>query len=158
MINMRALKKIAWGLLIILVLLQFIPRSVNKSEKTTPADIANNYQVPVQVQSLLKNSCYDCHSNNTRYPWYAYLQPFRLLLDQHVRDGKAELNFSEYGSYSKKRQFNKLRSIGESLEKGTMPLKSYGIMHADARITEAEKAVVLKWVEDTRSLIKEGKE
>jgi len=155
---MRALKKIAWGLLIILVLLQFIPRSVNKSEKTTPADIANNYQVPVQVQSLLKNSCYDCHSNNTRYPWYAYLQPFRLLLDQHVRDGKAELNFSEYGSYSKKRQFNKLRSIGESLEKGIMPLKSYGIMHADARITEAEKAVVLKWVEDTRSLIKEGKE
>ncbi|MDF2188664.1 heme-binding domain-containing protein [Paraflavitalea sp. CAU 1676] len=155
---MRALKKIAWGLLIVLVLLQFIPRSVNKSEKTTPADIANNYQVPVQVQLLLKKACYDCHSNNTRYPWYADLQPFRLLLDQHVRDGKEELNFSEYGSYSKKRQFNKLRSIGESLEKGTMPLKSYRIMHADARLTEAEKAVVLKWVEDTRRLIKEGKE
>ncbi len=155
---MHVLKKIAWYLLILLVLLQFIPRSVNKNEKKIPADIINNYQVPGQVQSVLQKACYDCHSNNTSYPWYAYVQPFRLLLDQHVKDGKEELNFSEYGSYSKKRQFNKLRSIGESLEKGTMPLKSYRIMHADARLTEAEKAIVLKWIEDTRSLIKEGKE
>lgn len=156
--TMRVFKKAGVGLLIVLVLLQFIPGSINKSDKITPTDIVSNYRVPDQVQSVLKRSCYDCHSNNTFYPWYAHVQPFRLLLDQHVMDGKEELNFSEYGSYSKKRQSNKLRSIGESLEKGTMPLKSYRIMHADARLTEAEKAVVLKWVEDTRSLIKEGKE
>lgn len=155
---MRAVKKIALGLLIVLVLLQFIPRSVNKSEGITTADITNNYQVPTNVQSVLKKACYDCHSNNTRYPWYAHAQPFRLLLDRHVKDGREELNFSEYGSYSKKRQFNKLRSISESLEEGTMPLRSYRIMHAEARLSEAEKAAVIKWVEVTRNLIKEEKE
>lgn len=154
---MRVFKKIAWGLLIVLVLIQFLPRSINKSDKITPTDIVNNYRVPDQVQLVLNRACYDCHSNNTRYPWYAHVQPFRLLLDRHIIDGKEELNFSMYGSYSKKRQFNKLKSIGESLEEGTMPLKSYRIMHADARLTEAEKAEVLKWVEDTRNLIKEGK-
>ncbi len=151
---MRIIKKTAWGLLIVLVLLQFIPRSVNKTEQVSQMDIMSKYQVPTEVQSVLKKACYDCHSNNTRYPWYAYVQPFRLLLDRHVRDGKEELNFSEYGAYSKKRQFNKLRSIGEALEEGTMPLKSYCLMHAGARLTDAEKADVLKWINDTHHLMK----
>lgn len=155
---MRVFKKIVWGLLILLVLIQFIPGSINKSDKIGSTDIVNNFNVPDQVHSVLKRACYDCHSNNTHYPWYAHVQPFRLLLDRHVKDGKEELNFNEYGSYSKKRQFNKLKSIGESLEEGSMPLKSYRIMHADARLTEAEKAVLLKWIEETRNLIKDGKE
>lgn len=154
---MRVLKKITWGLLILFVLIQFIPRSINKNEKVSPADIVNNYRVPDTVQAILNSACYDCHSNNTRYPWYAHVQPIRLLLDRHVIDGKEELNFSVYGSYSKKRQFNKLRSIGESLKKGTMPIQSYRIMHANARLNEAEKAIVFKWIEDTRILIQDGK-
>lgn len=155
---MRVFKKIVWGLLIVLVLVQFIPGSANKSEQILPTDIIANYQVPGEVQSILKKACYDCHSNNTRYPWYAHVQPFRLLLDRHVKKGKEELNFSEYGAYSRKRQFNKLKSIGESIEKETMPLKSYRVIHADSKLTETEKAVVLKWVADTRNLIKGGKE
>lgn len=147
---MRIIKKIAWGLLIVLVTLQFIPGSVNQTEQVSPMDIMNQYQVPAEVASVLKKGCYDCHSNNTRYPWYAHVQPFRLLLDRHVKDGKEELNFSEYGTYSKKRQFNKLRSIGEAMEEGTMPLRSYRLLHAGARLTSEEKAVVLKWINDTR--------
>lgn len=149
---MRILKKIAWTLLIVLVLMQFIPRNVNKTKQTLSTDIVNNYPVPVQVESILKRACYDCHSNNTRYPWYAHVQPFRLFLDRHVKHGKEELNFSEYGTYSRKKQFNKFRSIAESLEKGTMPLKSYRLIHADARLTETEKNLMLKWVEEMRSL------
>lgn len=152
---MRVLKKIAWGLLIMLVLLQFIPRSVNKSGQTLPSDIANTYQISGEVQSILKKACYDCHSNNTRYPWYAQVQPFRLLLDRHIQQGKEQLNFGDFGSYSKKKQFNKFRSIGESIKEGTMPLNSYSMMHVDARLTEAEKNTLLKWVEDMRSLNKE---
>ena len=155
---MHVFKKIALGLLIVFIFIQLIPRSVNKSGQTLPTDIINNYQVPSEVQSILKKACYDCHSNNTDYPWYAHVQPFRLQLDRHIRAGKEELNFNEYCSYSKKKQFNKLRSIRESLEEGTMPLKSYRLMHADAKLTETEKAAILKWVEDTRNLIKVGKE
>ena len=155
---MHVFKKIALGLLIVFIFIQLIPRSVNKSGQTLPTDIINNYQVPSEVQSILKKACYDCHSNNTDYPWYAHVQTFRLQLDRHIRAGKEELNFNEYCSYSKKKQFNKLRSIRESLEEGTMPLKSYRLMHADAKLTETEKAAILKWVEDTRNLIKGGKE
>ena len=155
---MRVLKKIALGLLIILVLIQFIPGRINRNGQTLTTDIVNNYQIPPEVHSVLKKACYDCHSNNTHYPWYARVQPFRLLLDRHVRLGKEELNFSEYGAYSKKKQYNKLRSIAESLEEGTMPLKSYQLMHADAKLNETEKAAILKWVEDTRNLIKGIKE
>lgn len=151
---MRILKKIALIALIVLVLMQFIPRNVNKTKQILTTDITNNYPVPVEVESILKAACYDCHSNNTRYPWYAHVQPFRLFLDRHIKHGKEELNFSEYGSYSGKKQFNKFRSIAESLEKGTMPLKSYRLMHEDARLTETERNLMLKWVEEMRSLDK----
>ncbi|MGN6291799.1 MAG: heme-binding domain-containing protein [Chitinophagaceae bacterium] len=155
---MRIIKKIVWGLLIVLVLLQFIPASVNKTAKDSGMDITAQYPVPSAVQSVLKKACYDCHSNNTNYPWYARVQPFRLWIDGHVNDGKKELNFSEYGSYSKKKKFNKLRSIGETLKEGTMPLESYRLLHAGAKLTDAEKAAVLKWVDDTRHLMEAEKE
>lgn len=155
---MRIIKKIAWGLLATLVLLQFIPASVNKTGVVSEMDIMARYPVPSAVQSVLEKACYDCHSNNTSYPWYARVQPFRLWIDGHVKDGKKELNFSEYGAYSKKRQFNKLRSIGESLEEGTMPLKSYRFLHAGAKLTDAQKAAVLKWVNDMRHLMEAEKE
>lgn len=155
---MRIIKKIAGGLLIAFVLLQLVPRSVNKTEGASPMDIMNQYQVPSGVQSVLKKACYDCHSNNTHYPWYAHIQPARLFLDNHVNKGKEELNFNEYGAYSKKRQFNKLRSIGQTLEEGTMPLRSYRLVHADARLGAEEKAMVLKWINDTRHLMETEKE
>lgn len=154
---MRVLKKIALGLLILFVLLQFIPRGVNKSEEILASDITLNYQVPVEVQSVFKKACYDCHSNNTNYPWYAQVQPFRVILDRHIKNGKEELNFSEFDTYSEKRQYNKLNSIGESIKDETMPLKSYTVMHAEARLTKAEKEIVVKWITDTRNLIKAEK-
>ena len=155
---MAVFKKIALGLLILFVLLQFIPRSVNKSEEVLANDLTRNYQVPVEVQSVLKKACYDCHSSNTDYPWYARVQPFRFMLDRHIKTGKEELNFSEFGAYSEKRQYNKFNSIAESIKKETMPLKSYQMMHAEAKLTLAEKNAVLKWVEDTRNEIKKRKE
>ena len=155
---MRVSKKIACGLLIVLLLLQFIPASVNRTEQASSMDLTTQYPVPSRVQSVLKKACYDCHSNSTNYPWYARIQPFRSWIDRHVSEGKKELNFSEYGSYSKKRQFNKLRSIGKTLEEGTMPLRSYRLLHKEARLTGAEKADVLKWINDTHHLMEAEKE
>lgn len=154
---MRVFKRILLGLLIVFVLLQFIPGSVNKNKQVLSTDITRKYKIPDGVQSILKKACYDCHSNNTRYPWYAFIQPFRLILDDHVKNGKKDLNFSEFTVYSEKRQYNKLRAIEESLEKGTMPLNSYNMVHPEARLAKEEKDSVIKWVNDTRNLIRPQK-
>ena len=81
--------------LITLVGIQFIPADVNKQEVISSSDIRNVYDVPDNVMNILENSCYDCHSNNTNYPWYSLVQPIRLIMDHHIEEGKEELNFSE---------------------------------------------------------------
>jgi hypothetical protein len=149
---MRLFKKILLVLVIILVILQFLPRTINQDPKILSTDLTSIYPVTAEVRSLLQAACYDCHSNNTRYPWYAQIQPFRLLLDKHVKEGKEELNFSEYGNYSRRQQRNKLKLVEESLKKGTMPLKSYILMHPEARLTTEQKKVIYKWVNETRNL------
>lgn len=151
---MRILLKILLGILIIFVLIQLIPQSVNKSSQSLPTDFIKVYSVPRQVQSIFEDACYDCHSNNTRYPWYSKIQPFRIWLDGHIKTGKEELNFSEFGSYSSRRQYNKLNSIAESVKKRTMPLRSYEWMHSEARLNDNQKKMIIKWVNDIRDSIK----
>ena len=154
---MSVMEKILLGLLVVFILIQLFPRSVNKSKEILSTDISKKYSIPTEVQSVLTRACYDCHSNNTHYPWYANIQPFRLLLDRHVKEGKLDLNFSEFTAYSEKRQYNKLNLIEESLKKETMPLKSYKMMHPEARLTKAETDSVIKWINNTRSLMKKRK-
>ena len=149
---MRLFKKILIGLAVVLVLIQFVPRSINKSREILSADITKIYSVPDDVLSIFKNACYDCHSNHTRYPWYSHIQPFRLFLDKHIKDGKEELNFSEYGLYSVRRQRNKLKAIREALEDGTMPLQSYRLMHPKARLTKKQKDTIVRWINEISSL------
>lgn len=151
-------KKILTGLLVVLVLIQFYPRTVNKSDKAMPNDINGKYQIPDNLLATLKTACYDCHSNNTHYPWYSAIQPFRFFLDKHVREGKEELNFNEFASYSEKKQFNKLRAIGESLKQETMPLKSYLLFHSEAKLTKPQKDSIISWVNATRDFIKSQKD
>lgn len=106
--------------------------------------------VPENVLGILKNSCYDCHSNNTRYPWYVNIQPLGWLMANHIKDGKADLNFSEFGTYSKRKQANKLRAIAESIKEGSMPISSYTIMHAEAKLNEENKKLIMDWVSHTK--------
>jgi len=134
---MRWLK--AGGLLIGagVMIIQFFP--AEKNDAPVSNSITQVYAMPASVQRILKNACYDCHSNHTRYPWYAQLQPAGWWLAQHVRDGKEGLNFDEYGAYSSKRQVNKLKRLKTQLEEGTMPLPSYTWLHPAARLTPAQK-------------------
>src|SRR6187455_2212154 len=97
---MRRLKKILLGLLIVLALIQFIQPDRNRSNEILSTDLAKKINVPEDVQKVLEIACYDCHSNNTSYPWYSRVQPVGWLQAKHIKQGKAELNFSEFGSYS----------------------------------------------------------
>jgi len=132
--------------IVVLILIQFIQPARNKNGQVLPTDITRTYTVPPNVKTILEAACYDCHSNNTRYPWYAHIQPGGWWLAKHIRDGKEELNFSEFGAYSARRQANKLRSIENSLNDGTMPLLSYTLFHKDARLTNEQKAQITAWV------------
>ena len=113
-------------------------------------DIAKTVLVPEQVQGILEKSCYNCHSNNTDYPWYAYIQPLHWYLNDHIEAGKAELNFNEFDSYSSRRKLNKLRAIANSIEDGTMPLPSYTLLHGNAVLSETEKALLMSWIEKSK--------
>lgn len=138
-------KKILIGILIVLIAIQFIQPARNKNGQVLPTAISKMYSLPENVQATLKIACYDCHSNNTQYPWYANVQPVRSMLDWHIKEGKEELNFSEFGSYSHRRQINKLKAIANSIDDGSMPLSSYTLIHKNARLSPAEKISIINW-------------
>jgi hypothetical protein len=87
----------------------------------------------------------DCHSNNTIYPWYSHIQPAAWWMNNHVKDGKKDLNFDEFLTYTKKKQFKKMEETIELVKEGEMPLKSYTWIHNDAKLTEAEKTALTDW-------------
>jgi hypothetical protein len=148
----RTVKIIGSGALL-LAAMQFFPRDHNQGKAPAGKTMAEVIQVPSNAQVILKRSCYDCHSDHTNYPWYAQLQPVRYILDGHIRRGKDELNFDEFGDYAARRQRSRIRAIGESLEEGAMPLGSYTMIHRDAILTKEDKATLLNWAKETSSTL-----
>lgn len=143
---MRIFKKVLLILLIVLVGIQFIPTKRNQSNEILESDISKTYMLPAEIQTIFKNSCYDCHSNNTNYPWYNKIQPVSWLLENHIKKGKKELNFSEFGAYSKRKQKNKLKSITSQIRDNEMPLSSYTLIHRDAKLSEKDRDLIKQWV------------
>ena len=147
---MRKVKIVLLVLLVVFALIQFIRPAKNRStgeELTT--DITRIYAIPNDVQTILKNACYDCHSNNTQYPWYVNIQPVGWFMAGHIKNGKKELNFNEYGTYSSKRQRNKLKRMKEQIEENKMPLSSYTLIHREARLTANQKEQITRWIDST---------
>lgn len=134
-------------LLAILVIIQFIHPKKNKTEGPQANYIGNHYAVPADVKGILEKACNDCHSNNTRYPWYAYIQPVHWWLDKHVKDGKKEVNFDEYGNRPPRYQYKKMKEIIEQVKEGEMPLNSYTWTHTDAKLTQSEKEALTGWAQ-----------
>jgi len=139
------IKKIFIGLLIVLVIIQFIHPAKNKSTTSQPNDIAVTMNVPDDVSIILRKACYDCHSNNTNYPWYATIQPVAWWLNDHIAEGKDELNFSEFGSYKMKRKIKKFNEIAGEVTEGEMPLNSYTWIHKEAVLSKEEKNTLINW-------------
>lgn len=142
---MSRAKKIAIGVAVVFAAMQAFRPARNQSTAVLPTDIAATVAVPQDVVALLKDACYDCHSNNTIYPWYMNVQPVAWFMAHHVTEGKGELNFSEFGSYSKRRQEGKLKAIAKEVEHGDMPLSSYTLMHKSARLTDSQKKQIIAW-------------
>jgi hypothetical protein len=140
------LKKVAIGFLAVLVMIQFIRPERNQSSSRSENDISKVYAMPENIQQFLVKKCYDCHSNNTEYPWYANIQPVGWWLSHHVEEGKEHLDFSEFKTYSAKRAAHKLEELGEVLVEDEMPLKSYTLVHRDAVVTAEEVTMVTNWI------------
>lgn len=127
----------------IVLVIQVIPVERNVSTVPPGQSFEKTEKVPANVAAILKVSCYDCHSNNTRYPWYSELQPGAWFMAQHIKKGRDELNFDEFNNYSKRRKKAKIKSIISQIEKDEMPLKSYRMMHGNARLSADEKKELL---------------
>ena len=148
-VTMKPIKKIGLVLVIVFVAIQFIQPAHNKSGQVLPTDFATVYTVPTSVQTILRNACYDCHSNNTTYPWYSNIQPMAWMMKRHIDNGKEKLNFSEFGSYSSRRQISKLKGIANQIKDDEMPLSSYKMMHSKATLTKEEKVLIMDWMNKT---------
>lgn len=123
----------------IVLVIQVIPVERNVSTVPPGQSFEKTEKVPANVAAILKVSCYDCHSNNSRYPWYSELQPGAWFMAQHIKKGRDELNFDEFNNYSKRRKKAKIKSIISQIEKEEMPLKSYLMLHSSARLSAADK-------------------
>jgi|TARA_R110002012_G_scaffold321647_1_gene550385 hypothetical protein len=142
----KSIKIIALVFLVGFVGIQFFPTSRNQSDTIPKTDFMLVNDVPKQVENIIKTSCYDCHSNNTDYPWYNKVQPVAWFLEDHVTHGKEELNFNEWADYSNRRKNSKLKSIISQIENGEMPLWSYTLIHREAKLSEDKRKTVLDWV------------
>ncbi len=147
-ISQSYMKRFLIILVAIFIGLQFVRPEKNLSDKAPgPDHLAVLYPPSAEVKALIERSCYDCHTNNTRYPWYANVQPVAWWLNDHVTEAKEHFNFEEFGSYSKKRQIHKLEEIVEEVGEAKMPLPSYLYIHGDARLTSDEIKSLGDWVD-----------
>jgi hypothetical protein len=130
------------GIIVFILILgtSFIP--VDRSNPDTQFDSS----IPDTVKSIFKESCYDCHSNQTDWPFYAYISPISFWIADHVKDARSHLNFSLWGIYDKKSRATKAKEIIEEIEKGEMPLKSYLWIHRSAKLTERKKQIMKNYL------------
>jgi cytochrome c551/c552 len=133
------LKIIAALLIVAFIGIQFVP-----VERSNPR-VAGEIDAPAQVKEILRRSCYDCHSNESVWPWYSYIAPASWLVSDDVTEGRAELNFSEWNSYDDKKKQKKIKEIWEEVEEGEMPQWYYILMHPEARLSDADKKTLRDW-------------
>lgn len=154
---MRWKKKALIAAAVIFVVIQFIQPAKNKSTQVLPTNITRIYHVPDSVQSILKTSCYDCHSNNTHYPWYFNIQPMAWFMANHIKEGKADLNFSDFGSYSWHHQRSKLKAIADQVNDDEMPIWSYTLIHKNTIPSKQQKEIIVNWATDTKDSLEQNR-
>jgi hypothetical protein len=152
----KIIKKIFLLLLLAFIVIQFFrpAKNIASGPEAFAKDIATAHTVPADVQLIFQKACYDCHSNNTSYPWYSNIQPVTWWLNDHIKEGKKELNFSEFAGYSIRRKYKKLEEINKEVKEGEMPLDSYTLIHTNAKLTEADKLAIANWATALRDSMK----
>lgn len=149
---MKIVKKTALALLVVFVGMQFFQPGQNVDTTNHLEVFLRETNPPEEVVMVLKQACFDCHSNHTVYPWYSNIAPVSYWMADHIDHGKGDLNFSDWTSYSLKKRDHKLEEVVEVMENNEMPLKEYTWTHEEARLTNAQRKAVIEWAEKTRLL------
>ncbi len=147
---MNWIKRFLLLALLVLVVMQFVQPAKNEGGYQSLEVFLNETKPTPAVAATLKTACYDCHSNQTDYPWYNTVAPVSYWIANHIEEGKHHLNFSEWGSYSTKRKDHKLEEILEEVKDGKMPLDEYTWTHADANLNEQQINELLQWAQVAR--------
>lgn len=140
------IKKILLVLLGLALAIQLIRPDTSTPAVDPTQDFMQVLQPPTEVATMLKTACYDCHSYETRYPWYNQIVPVSWWLANHVREGREHLNFNMFAAISPGDQAKVLEEIIEVIQKEEMPLDSYTWTHADARLSAEQKNVLVAWL------------
>ncbi|MAU76893.1 MAG: cytochrome C [Crocinitomicaceae bacterium] len=138
---------------LITLLIVFVAIQVKTTDKTpfkiTPeSDFLTSEEAPQEVTQLIQSACYDCHSNQTQYPWYSHVAPVSWWLERHINNGKSKVNFSIWDTYSPAQQVTLKNESAELIEKKWMPILTYKITHTDARLTEAQRLMLIDWLQE----------
>lgn len=145
------LQKFLIVMLILLFLIQFFRIDKNNPAADPSKDFMTLTNPPSEVASVLNSSCYDCHSNATLYPWYTNIAPVSWWIKDHVNEGREELNFSEWGTYSSRRMDHKLKEAIEQVEENEMPVNSYVWMHGNAKLSPEQKTGLIAFFNSLRT-------
>jgi len=138
------MKKILLGILVLLILIQFVRPDKNRSEALDLISLELN--VPKEIENIILTSCSDCHTDHTVYPWYAELAPMSWYLASHINNGREHLNFTQWSNYNKDQKLHIIKDLEEELSNQKMPLKSYLILHENAKLDTAQYEQLLAWV------------
>lgn len=144
---MKIVKLLILVLLIAVVIIQFIPNDKPEVVLTNENDLIYNNQLPENIRVMLKESCYDCHSNETIYPWYSYVAPISWLVVRDIKLGRDELNFSHWESQSKIDKAKNLDKIIDEVTDENMPMPIYTIMHANAKLSDDDRRLITEWAD-----------
>lgn len=126
----------------LIVVIQFIRIDQTNPVNNPHYDYFVVATVPANAQKVIRESCYDCHSNETVYPWYANVAPISWMLQNHIEEGREHLNFSEWGNYSEKDRMEMLEDSMYEIGKGNMPLRPYVMLHPESKLTSEEKKLL----------------
>ena len=143
-------KRILLGLVILFLGMQLFRIDMDNPVVNYEQDFISMMNPPSEVESILKTSCYDCHSNETNYPWYSNVAPVSWWVEHHIEEGREELNFSEWGTYDAERKDHKLEECAEEVEEGEMPLQPYTITHGNAKLSEEQRELMEEWFNTVR--------
>lgn len=140
-------QKILIGLVVLLVIAQFFRIDKSHPPVNPKIDFATVTNVPDDINAMMKNACYDCHSHEVTYPWYTNIAPVSWWIKGHIRNGAKRLNFSEWGNYTNKQQRHQIEDCVEVLNDKRMPPKSYKFLHPEAQLSDDDRSKIVGWME-----------
>jgi len=143
-------KRVGLAVVVLVGGVQFVPVDRSNPPVQPGHSIYASESVPATVRSIFEDSCKNCHSNQTAWPWYSRVAPFSWIVAHDVHAGRRQLNLSEWSLYSPKKQEEKLEDICEQVTNGDMPDGKYLLIHRQAKLTQQEREAVCDWVESAR--------